>query len=245
MDKIDSKIKLFKDILIFTEECSFGVKTFNFNKKKEAVYVFAYKERILSLGKSCLILLENKKYIEIQILSRCALEALFYFISLIKDQKFLKVIIKDHTKQKIKMFGEILDNKKISSEFNFSKEYLENCMDELGKEIEEYESLEDMITKKSAEKAELASMYTSTFRLLSLAVHSKAKILEEQFNFSKGCLKFKQKQGKENVHSSVDGLIAVFLMMASYLVDYVEIDDKKIKNKIRTFCCRYEKFNKN
>jgi len=216
----------------------------NFNSKKEAVYVYSYKERIVSLSESCSLLFKSKNYIETQILSRSALEALFYMLSLINDPRFLKVIIKDHTKQKIKMFNDLNNNKDVALKFKFTNEKLKQYLLDLSGQIESFNEVSDVQAKEAARKADLLNMYMSSYRLLSLATHSKALIIQENFSYTNGLFRFNKKQRKNLAEISLDTLICVLLLMSFSLVTYSDITSQKVKNNLLNFDTQYKLINK-
>lgn len=244
MDKINKKIILFNDILLFVKLYNFERKKTNFNLKKEAVYIYSYKERIVSLSESCSLLFKSKKYIETQILSRSALEALFYMLSLINDPGFLRVIIKDHTKQKIKMFNDLNNNKDIALKFKLTNKKLKQYLLDLSSQIETLNEVSDMEAKEAAKKADLLNMYMSSYRLLSLATHSKALIIQENFSYTNGLFRFNKHQRKKLAENSLDTLIPVLLFMSHNLVYYLNIKSPNVKSALFNFDNQYKLISK-
>lgn len=244
MDRVDKKIKLFNEILLFVNSYSFQRGKTNFNLKKEAVYIYSYKERIVSLSEGCLLLFKTRNYIETQILSRSALEALFYMLSLINDPGFLRVLIKDHTKQKIKMFNDLNNNKDVALKFKLTNETLKQYLLDLSSQIESFNEVSDMEAKEAAKKADLLNMYMSSYRLLSLATHSKAFIIQEGFSYDKNKFSFKKEQKKLLAMNALDTLIPVLLLMSFTLVSYAAINDVKTEKILKEFQKEYEAFTK-
>ncbi|HOZ53212.1 MAG TPA: DUF5677 domain-containing protein [bacterium] len=244
MNNIDKKITLFNDILLFVQSYKFKRDKINFIEKKEAVYIYSYKERIVSLSQSCSLLLDNKNYIDTQILSRSALEALFYMLALMNNQSFLKNIIKDHTKQKIKVFNDLKNNKDIALQFKITNEKLNEYLLDLSNQIEYFNDVSDMVAKEAATMADLLNMYMSSYRLLSLATHSKALIIQENFSYTNGVFKFNKHQRKKLAEISLDTLIQVLLLMSFSLVSYSGITSQKVKNTLLNFDTQYKIINK-
>lgn len=244
MDRVDKKIKLFNKILLFVKSYNFQRGKTNFNLKKEAVYIYSYKERIVSLSESCLLLFKTRNYIETQILSRSTLEALFYMLSLISDPGFLRVLIKDHTKQKIKMFNDLNNNKDVALKFKLTDEILKQYLLDLSSQIESFNEVSDMEAKEAAKKADLLNMYMSSYRLLSLATHSKALIIQENFSHTNEVFKFNKHQRKNLAEISLDTLIQVLLLMSFSLVSYSGTTSQKVKNTLLNFDTQYKIINK-
>lgn len=244
MSSFNKKIILFNEILLFVQSYKFEREKIDFSEKKEAVYVYSYKERIVNLSKSCSLLFNEKRYIDSQILSRVSLESLFYMLALINDKNFLKIIIKDHAGQKIKAFNDFKNNKDIALRFKLADNDLNRYLSDLNNQIEVFRNVSDMEVRKAATIADLLNMYMSSYRLLSLAVHSKALIIQEHFNYINGLFKFKQLNKKDLAQNSLDALIPVLLIMSHYLISYANIKSNKVKNILFNFEERYKLINK-
>jgi len=240
MKKADLFVELLKDIVDFVDNYKFRRDKINFPKNKEGVYMYAYKERVVCISKGGLALFKSKNYLEISILSRTALESLFYFLSLKNDKAFLKSFRGDHDIQKKKMFNELSCNPEVMTDLKFSKEDVDDCLLKIRQNIDKADIKDEINVQKSAKIAGLASMYTSAFRLLSQVSHSKVKILENHFTYNDKFI-FTNIQDKNNAIMPLDVLALVLLIMSFNLVDYASIGDKRIKDRLETFTLRYKK----
>jgi len=244
MKKADLFVELLKDIVDFVDSYKFRRDKINFPKNKEGVYMYAYKERVVCISKGCLALFKSKNYLEISILSRTALESLFYFLSLKNDKTFLKLFRCDHDIQKKKMFNELSCNPEVMTDLKFSKEDVDDCLLKIRQNIDKANIKDEINVQKSAKIAGLSSMYTSAFRLLSQVSHSKVKILENHFTYKNNRFTFTKIQDKNNAIMPLDVLVMVLLIMSFNFVDYASISDKRIKDTLETFALRYKKISK-
>lgn len=240
MKKADLFAELLEDIVDFVDSYKFRRDKINFTKNKEGVYMYAYKERVVCISKGGLALFKSKNYLEISILSRTALESLFYFLSLKNDKTFLKSFRGDHDIQKKKMFNELSCNPEVMTDLKFSKEDVDDCLLKIRQTIDKADIKNEINVQKSAKIAGLSSMYTSAFRLLSQVSHSKVKILENHFIYNNKFI-FTKTQDKNNAIMPLDVLVLVLLIMSFNFVDYASIGDKRIKNRLENFASRYKK----
>lgn len=241
MKKADLFAELLKDIVGFVDNYKFRRDKIDFQKNKEGVYMYAYKERIMCISTGGLSLFYSKNYLEISILSRTALESLFYFLSLKNDKTFLKSFRGDHDIQKKKMFNELSCSPEVMTDLKFSKEDVDNCLLKIRENIDKANIKDEINVQKSAKIAGLSSMYTSAFRLLSQVSHSKVKILENHFTYNDNQFAFTKIQDKNDAIMPLDVLVVVLLIMSFNFVDYASITDKRIKDKLEAFALRYKK----